>query len=66
MLLNKGEEEKARKQLVELIEHTAQTRNFVQAEKLKEWLIDINETALGDIIRAAESISDKKADTIDN
>jgi hypothetical protein len=65
VLLNKGEEEKARKQLVDLIEHTAKTRNFVQAEKLKEWLVDINETALGDIIRAAESISDRKADTID-
>jgi len=65
ILLNKGEEEKARKQLVDLIEQTVQTRNFVQAEKLKEWLIDINETALGDIIRAAEIISDKKAVTID-
>ena len=65
VLLSKGEEEKARKQLVDLIEHTAETRNFVQAEKLKEWLIDINETALGDIIRAADVISDKKAESID-
>lgn len=65
MLLGKGEEEKARKQLVDLIEQTVQTRNFVQAEKLKEWLIDINETALGDIIRAAEIISDKKVDSLD-
>jgi len=65
ILLNRGEEEKAREQLVELIDRTAQTRNFVQAEKLREWLVDINETALGDIIRAAEIISDKKANTID-
>lgn len=65
ILLNKGEEEKARVQLVELIEQIASTRNFVQAEKLKEWLIDINATALGDIIRAAEIISDKKEDALD-
>jgi len=64
-LLNKGEEEKARKQLVDLIEHTAQTHNFVQAEKLKEWLIDINETSLADIIRAAEVISDNKLEVRD-
>ncbi len=64
MLLGRGEEEQARKQLVELIAHTTQTRNFVQAEKLREWLIDINETALGDIIRAAEIISHRK-DVID-
>jgi CRP-like cAMP-binding protein len=65
MLLNKGEEGKARKQLVDLIEQTVKTRNFVQADKLKEWLIDINEAALGDIIRAAEIISDTKSATID-
>ena len=61
MLLSRGEEEQARKQLIELIAQTTQTRNFVQAEKLREWLIDINETALGDIIRAAEIISHRKA-----
>ncbi len=66
LLLSKGEEEKARKLLVDLIEYAAETRNFVQAEKFREWLIDINETALGDIIRAAEIIADKKAETIDN
>jgi len=64
-LLGKGEEDKARKLLVQLIEETAQTRNFVQVEKLREWLIDINETALGDIIHAAEIISANKAKTID-
>ena len=64
-LLDRGEEEKARKQLVELIAQTTQTRNFVQAEKLREWLIDINETALADIIRAAEIISHRKATAID-
>lgn len=63
--LGKGEIEQARKLLVNLIEETAKTRNFVQVEKLREWLIDIDETALSDIIHAAEIISAGKAETID-
>ncbi|MBW1636653.1 MAG: cyclic nucleotide-binding domain-containing protein, partial [Deltaproteobacteria bacterium] len=66
MLLGSGEEEKAREKLVQLIGQTTQTRNYVQAEKLREWLIDINETAIGDIIRTAEIISHRKVAAVDS
>jgi len=65
ILLGRGEEEEARKKLVQLIAQTTQTRDYVQTEKLREWLIDINETAIGDIIRTAEVLSHRKTTAID-
>jgi len=48
-----------------LIERVARLRNFVQAQKLREWLIDIDPTALSEILRAAEIIDREKIAAID-
>jgi CRP-like cAMP-binding protein len=64
-LLDEGDMEKARKKLVEFIRHMARIRKFIQAEKLREWLIEIDETALTEIIAAAEIIAEEKAAAID-
>ncbi|WP_457577122.1 HEAT repeat domain-containing protein [Desulfomarina sp.] len=64
-LLDQGESETARKKLVEFIRHMARMKKFVQAEKLRDWLIEIDSTALTDIIAAAEIIAEEKAAAID-
>ncbi len=55
-LLASDDKDGAAEQLVELIEKTARLRNFMQAEKLKEWLIDIDGSGLNTIIAAGEII----------
>lgn len=64
-LLARGDKETAGKQLLELIERAARLRNFVQAEKLREWLVEIDATALGPIVLAAEIIDREKIAAID-
>ncbi len=64
-LLDQGENEAARKKLVEFIRHMARMKKFVQAEKLRDWLIEIDSTALTDIIAAAEIIAEEKVTAID-
>jgi CRP-like cAMP-binding protein len=59
-LLARGDKETAGKRLLELIERAARLRNFVQAEKLRDWLIEIDSTALGLIVLAAEIIDREK------
>ena len=38
---------------------------FVQAQKLREWLIEIDSTAVGQILRASEIIEQEKVAAID-
>lgn len=64
-LLDQGENEAARTKLVEFIRHMARMKKFVQAEKLRDWLIEIDNTALTDIIAAAEIIAEEKVAAID-
>lgn len=64
-LLARGDKEAAGKQLLELIERAARLRKFVQAEKLREWLIEIDTAALGPIVLAAEIIDREKIAAID-
>ncbi len=64
-LLSRGEKTTALEQILELIERAARLRNFVQAEKLREWLVEIDPTALGQLVRAAEIIDQEKAASID-
>lgn len=64
-LLGRGDKTTAAAQLLELIERTARLGNFVQAEKLREWLIEIDSMALSQIIRAAEIIDQEKIESID-
>jgi CRP-like cAMP-binding protein len=64
-LLARGDKEAAGENLLELIERAARLHNFVQAEKLREWLIDIDSSALGGIVLAAEIIDREKIAAID-
>ncbi len=64
-LLNKGDSLAAKDMLVQLIEKSARARNFVQAEKLREWLIEIDPTAFSHIIQVAEFIEREKIASID-
>jgi CRP-like cAMP-binding protein len=64
-LLARGDKTAAANQLFELIERTARLRQFVQAEKLREWLIEIDSAALTEIVKAAEIIAREKIVSID-
>ncbi len=63
-LLVEGEVDKARKILVELIYKASELKRFIEAEKLREWLIEIDPMALADIIRTAEIIEEQKTVSI--
>jgi CRP-like cAMP-binding protein len=64
-MLAHGNKTAAAEQLLELIERAARLRNFVQAEKLREWLIEIDSTALSQLVQAAEIIDREKIASID-
>ncbi len=64
-LLLRGEKSAAVEQLVGLIERVARLRNFMQAQKLREWLVEIDSTALSQILRATEIIDREKVAAID-
>jgi CRP-like cAMP-binding protein len=64
-LLSRGDKSAALEMVLELIERAARLRNFVQAEKLREWLVEIDPTALCQIVRAAEIIDQEKVASID-
>ncbi|MGB3212265.1 MAG: cyclic nucleotide-binding domain-containing protein [Desulforhopalus sp.] len=64
-LLSRGNKSAAIKKVLELIERVARHRNFVQAEKLREWIIEIDPAALGQILQAAEIIDREKIAAID-
>jgi len=64
-LQSTGETALAKKELLELIERTAKNRNFIQADQLREWLIEIDSAAYAEIIQAAEIIDAEKVSAID-
>lgn len=64
-LVAQGDLAGAKDQLLQLIEKTARSHNFAQAENLREWLLEIDRTAFGHIIQAAEIIDREKAAAID-
>jgi CRP-like cAMP-binding protein len=64
-LVAQGDKSAAIELLVPLIEKSARSGNFVQAESLRDWLIEIDPTAFSHIIRAAELIDREKAAAID-
>jgi hypothetical protein len=63
--LARGEKEKGRQLLKKVIAETARKKRFEDAENLREWLIEIDPMALGDIIKAAEIIENEKSTSID-
>jgi len=64
-LVESGDKDLARAHLVDLIAKIARLRRFSQAEQLREWLIEIDSSALSDIIRAAEIIEEEKHSAVD-
>jgi hypothetical protein len=64
-LLAKDKLERAKKLLLSLIEKSAETRQFKQAEALRLRLVEIDSTALADIIKAAEYIENAKTAGVD-
>jgi len=63
--LVRGEREKAKVLLKELITATAQIKRFSDAEKLRDWFMEIDPMALSDSIRTAEIIEHEKTAAID-
>ncbi|MFW2365727.1 MAG: cyclic nucleotide-binding domain-containing protein, partial [Desulforhopalus sp.] len=64
-LVAKGNKSAAIEELLDLIERTARMRNFRQAGKLREWLVEIDSNAFNRIIKASEIIEKEKAAAID-
>jgi CRP-like cAMP-binding protein len=52
-------------ELLNLIQQVAKLRHFGQAEKLREWLIDLDSSAFSRIIKAAEIIEREKVAAVD-
>ncbi len=64
-LFERGKKEKALQILTKMIARSARLKQFDQAEKLREWLIEMAPMALGEIIKAAEIIEEEKQSGID-
>jgi CRP-like cAMP-binding protein len=64
-LLEHDDKEKAKADLLELVTKVARLRRFSQADKLRDWLIEIDSLALTEIIRAAEIIEEEKHAAVD-
>jgi CRP-like cAMP-binding protein len=64
-LLENDDKDKAKSDILELITKVARLRRFAQADKLRDWLIEIDSLALTDIIRAAEIIEEEKHAAVD-
>lgn len=60
-LLAQGDKETASKQLLDLIERTIQVKNIFQAEKLKDWLIEIAGSDFNSVIKAIALIEKEKS-----
>ena len=65
LLLEQMNMTRAKALLVELVGKTAGMKQFSKAEKLRDWLIQIDPMALTDIIRTAEMIENEKSASID-
>jgi CRP-like cAMP-binding protein len=64
-LLAQGDLEGAKRLLLQLVEKSARTHNFAQADNLRDWLIEISPNAFKEIIEAAEIIDREKVSVID-
>ena len=64
-LLDKGKKDEAGALIMRLIESCTGKNQFEDADRLRDWLIQINPMALLDIIRAAEMIEEAKQAAID-
>lgn len=64
-LLQQGKQELAREAIVQLITRLVAEHRFEPAERLREWLMEIDPMALSEIIRTAELIEETKISAID-
>ncbi|MBM9604608.1 cyclic nucleotide-binding domain-containing protein [Desulfopila inferna] len=65
-LFKEGDEDRAAKLLVDLIDKASSLQRFSEAEALRDWLIETAPFALNDIIRTAEVIETAKREGISN
>ncbi|SHO49080.1 cyclic nucleotide-binding domain-containing protein [Desulfopila aestuarii] len=65
-LLINGSKNEAMTLLLDHISVAAKSRNFIKAEHLRNWLIEIDSMAVGEIIRAAEIIEEERKSAINN
>lgn len=65
-LFDNNETEEGRRLLVELIGKAARAGRFEEARKLREWLVEVDPSALSEIIQAAEMIEEAQSEGISN
>jgi hypothetical protein len=65
-LHEKGRSEEAVQLLLKMIIKSTRFKKFDQAEKLKEWLTEVDPSAITEIIKASEIISEEKGQNIDS
>lgn len=65
-LLEENRKDEAFALIMQLIAASVQQGNFIQAEKFREWLMQIDSMAIAEIIRAAEIIEDGKNASINS
>ncbi|MBU1568337.1 MAG: cyclic nucleotide-binding domain-containing protein [Proteobacteria bacterium] len=63
--LAQGDKSGAKELLVQMIEQSARAHNFIQADNLRQWLIEVDPAAFSYIIKAAELIDREKVAAID-
>ncbi len=64
LLVREGKSEIAKKQLVQLVVHCAQNGDFINAERLRDRLYEIDPMALREIIHTGEVIEEHKSSSI--
>lgn len=65
-LLEGDRKEEAFSLIMQLIEESVQQKNFIHAEKFRDWLMQIDSMAIAEIIRAAEIIEEGKNASINS
>ncbi len=63
--IDRGEKEKAKRLLMKLIIEAARSKKFTRAEEFRQQLIDLDQMALQEIIKAAEIIEKEKSNAIE-
>jgi len=65
-MLSNGDMGGAKDKLLQLIEKTCRARNFIQTEKLREWLVGIDPMDIERILQASTIIDTAKSSAADN
>ncbi len=65
-MLSSGDKDGAKNTLLQLIEKTCRAHNFIQTEKLREWLVSIDPMDIEHILQASEVIDEARSSAVDN